>query len=141
MAAGEEGQVIGVKTIASWLNGRGHLAGPHVSQPAVSKRSCSRHRVRRPQADRRAALHEKQSGPSDFPYNSTFVRAAFTRACRSMKIEDLDVHDLLHEATSRLFDFGFQILQVALVTGRKEWKMRRRRHTEALHELAAARTG
>lgn len=58
-----------------------------------------------------------------------------------MKIEDLDVHDLLHEATSRLFDFGFQILQVALVTGRKEWKMRRRRHTEALHELAAARTG
>ena len=53
-------------------------------------------------------------------------RAAFTRTCRDLKIEDLHFHDLRHEGASRLFEAGFSIQQVALVTGHRDWKMLRR---------------
>jgi site-specific recombinase XerD len=43
-----------------------------------------------------------------------------------LKIIDLHFHDLRHEGTSRLFEAGFSIEQVALVTGHKDWKMLRR---------------
>ena len=61
-----------------------------------------------------------------FPYNSRSVGTAFRRACRELEIEDLHFHNLRHEGTSRLFEAGFTIEQVALVTGHKGWKMLRR---------------
>ncbi|EJW11553.1 Site-specific recombinase, phage integrase family [Rhodovulum sp. PH10] len=61
-----------------------------------------------------------------FPYNGRSVGTAFRRMCRDLKIEDLHFHDLRHEGTSRLFEAGFSIEQVALVTGHKDWKMLRR---------------
>ncbi len=61
-----------------------------------------------------------------FPYNGRSVGAAFRRQCRDLKIDDLHFHDLRHEGTSRLFEAGFSIEQVALVTGHKDWKMLRR---------------
>lgn len=61
-----------------------------------------------------------------FPYVHRSAGTAFTRACRDLKIEDLHFHDLRHEGTSRLFEAGFSIQQVALVTGHKDWKMLRR---------------
>ena len=61
-----------------------------------------------------------------FPYNGRSVGTAFRRQCRELKIEDLHFHDLRHEGTSRLFEAGFSIEQVALVTGHKDWKMLRR---------------
>lgn len=61
-----------------------------------------------------------------FPYNSRSVGTAFHRACVTLGIEDLHFHDLRHEGTSRLFEAGFEIPQVALVTGHKDWKMLRR---------------
>ena len=51
--------------------------------------------------------------------------AAFRRQCREIKIQDLHFHDLRHEGRSRLFEAGFTIEQVALVTGHKDWKMLR----------------
>jgi integrase len=77
-----------------------------------------------------------------FPYNSRSVGTAFRRACRELQIDDLHFHDLRHEGTSRLFEAGFAIEQVALVTGHKDWKMLRRYthiRPEMLHSLAAAR--
>lgn len=77
-----------------------------------------------------------------FSYNHKSVSAAFTRACKELSIEDLHFHDMRHEGTSRLFEAGFTIEQVALVTGHKDWKMLRRYthlKPEALHGLAAAR--
>lgn len=77
-----------------------------------------------------------------FPYNSRSVGTAFRRACRELKIEDLHFHDLRHEGTSRLFEAGFTIEQVALVTGQKDWKILCRYthiRPEALHTLAAKR--
>jgi integrase len=71
-----------------------------------------------------------------FPYNSRSVGTAFRRQCRELGIEDLRFHDLRHEGTSRLFEAGFSIEQVALVTGHKDWKMLRRYthlKPEALH--------
>nr|WP_246546237.1 site-specific integrase [Ancylobacter defluvii] len=77
-----------------------------------------------------------------FPYNGRSVGTAFRRQCRYLKIEDLHFHDLRHEGTSRLFEAGFAIEQVALVTGQKDWKMLRRYthlKPEALHTIRAAR--
>lgn len=61
-----------------------------------------------------------------FPYNGRSVGTAFRRACRELGIEELHFHDLRHEGTSRLFEAGFDIPKVALVTGHKDWKMLRR---------------
>lgn len=56
-----------------------------------------------------------------FPYKSSSVGTAFTRACAALKIEDLHFHDLRHEATSRLFEQGYSIEQVAAVTLHESW--------------------
>jgi len=61
-----------------------------------------------------------------FPYNGRSLGAAFRRTCRELGIRDLHFHDLRHEATSRLFEAGFDIPEVSLVTGHKDWKMLRR---------------
>jgi integrase len=77
-----------------------------------------------------------------FPYHHKSAGTAFTRAVQDLRIEDLHFHDLRHEGTSRLFEAGFEIHQVALVTGHKDWKMLRRYthlKPEALHAIAAAR--
>jgi integrase len=73
-----------------------------------------------------------------FPYRSRSIGTAFRRACKELGIQDLHFHDLRHEATSRLFESGFSIEQVALVTGHKDWKMLKRYanlRPEQLHEL------
>ncbi len=77
-----------------------------------------------------------------FSYNHKSAGTAFTRACRDLKIDDLHFHDLRHEGTSRLFEAGFSIQQVALVTGHKDWKMLRRYthlKPETLHAIANSR--
>lgn len=74
-----------------------------------------------------------------FPYNHRSVGAAFRRCVRELCIEDLHFHDLRHEGTSRLFEAGLTIEQVALVTGHKDWKMLRRYtnlRPEHLHTLS-----
>lgn len=68
---------------------------------------------------------KRQPGDDDliFPYNSRSISTAFTRACKKLGIKDLHFHDLRHEGTSRLFETGYQIQEVALCTGHKDWKM------------------
>lgn len=89
------------------------------------------------------AKHLGKAKGSIFPYNSKSVGTAFRRACAKAGVEDLHFHDLRHEGTSRLFEVGLSIEQVALVTGHKDWKMLRRYthiRPETLHRLVAART-
>lgn len=77
-----------------------------------------------------------------FPYAHRSAGSAFTRAVAKLGIEDLHFHDLRHEGTSRLFEAGFEIQQVALVTGRKDWKMLGRYthlRPESLHAIVAGR--
>ena len=50
----------------------------------------------------------------------------FRWACQALSIPDLHFHDLRHDGTSRLFEAGYQVQQVALVTGHKDWRHLRR---------------
>ena len=68
----------------------------------------------------------RPGGDLIFPYNPRSVGTAFRRACKQLKIKNLHFHDLRHEATSRLFEAGLRIEQVALVTGHRDWKMLKR---------------
>lgn len=56
-----------------------------------------------------------------FPYNPKSIGAAFTRACHVLGIENLHFHDLRHEATSRLFEKGYSIQEVAQFTLHESW--------------------
>lgn len=70
-----------------------------------------------------------------FPYNGRSLGTAFRRTCKELGILDLHFHDLRHEATSRLFEAGFDIPEVSLVTGHKDWKMLRRYLNLRPHQL------
>lgn len=58
-----------------------------------------------------------------FPVKATTVSTIFPRATKALKIEDLHFHDFRHEGVSRLFEQGYQIQEVALVSGHRDWKM------------------
>ena len=71
-----------------------------------------------------------------FPFNSATISTTFTRGVASCGIEDLRFHDLRHCGVSRLFEAGYTIEQVAMVSGHKDWNMLRRYtqlKPEALH--------
>jgi len=54
------------------------------------------------------------------------ITQAFRRICKKVEIEGLRFHDLRHEATSRLFEKGFNIMEVSSITGHKDLKMLKR---------------
>jgi len=54
------------------------------------------------------------------------IKKAFIRATRRAEIEELRVHDLRHEATTRLFERGLNIIEVSTITGHKDLQMLRR---------------
>ncbi len=54
------------------------------------------------------------------------VKQAFIRATRRAGIEDFHFHDLHHEAATRLFERGLNIMEVATITGHKDLRMLRR---------------
>jgi len=58
-----------------------------------------------------------------FPVNSKTVSSIFPRAKTALKIDDLHFHDLRHEGVSRLFEQGYRIEEVALISGHRDWKM------------------
>ncbi|MBU2718274.1 site-specific integrase, partial [Acidithiobacillus ferridurans] len=47
------------------------------------------------------------------------IHQAYVRACRRAGITGLTFHDLRHEATSRLFEKGFNPMEVSTITGHK----------------------
>jgi integrase len=69
------------------------------------------------------AIAQTQARMSEyiFPYDPRSISAAFTRACHVLGIKDLRFHDLRHEATSRLFERGYQIHEVAQFTLHDSW--------------------
>ena len=60
-----------------------------------------------------------------FPLNKTTVRSLWERTCKKTNIKGLRFHDLRHEATSRLFEKGLSIMEVASITGHKDIRMLR----------------
>lgn len=68
------------------------------------------------------------------PHKADSVSAAFTRACLRLGIQDLHFHDLRHEGTSRLFEQGYDIPQVASVTLHTSWnELKRYTHLMPKH--------
>ena len=50
----------------------------------------------------------------------------FARACQNAGISGLHFHDFRHEATSRLFEKGFDTMEVSTITGHKTLQMLKR---------------
>jgi Phage integrase family. len=75
-----------------------------------------------------AAIIDRQGrhGARIFPYKADSVGASFRRACERLQIVDLHWHDLRHEGVSRLFEQGYTIEQVAIVSGHRDWKSLKR---------------
>jgi integrase len=69
---------------------------------------------------------QPRGGDLIFPYNEKTFSSLFPRACKDLGIEDLRFHDLRHEGVSRLFEAGYPIEQVALVSGHRDWKQLQR---------------
>lgn len=71
---------------------------------------------------------DRQPHKSDriFPYHPDSISRAWRAACAALGIHDLHWHDLRHEGTSRLFEAGYQIQEVAIVTGHRDWKSLKR---------------
>ncbi len=79
-----------------------------------------------------------QTTLAPFPYEQYDVGEAVRQAGRKAGLEDLRAHDLRHEGISRLFDAGWTIPQVSLVSGHKDWNtLKRYTHisAESLLEL------
>ena len=51
------------------------------------------------------------------------VSQAFRRACNRVVAENLHLHDLRHEAISRLFEQGLSVPQVAAISGHEDFRM------------------
>jgi integrase len=64
---------------------------------------------------------QPRNGDRIFPYGVDGISAAFTRACKLLDIHGLRFHDLRHEGVSRLFELGWNIPHVALVSGHRSW--------------------
>lgn len=71
-------------------------------------------------------------GDRIFPHSAKTVSTYVTRAVEELGLKDLHLHDIRHEAISRLFESGYRIEQVALVSGHKDWaQLKRYTHVRA----------
>ncbi|MEM4988455.1 site-specific integrase [Collimonas sp. H4R21] len=77
-----------------------------------------------------------------FSLQAESMSQAFERACESHRanIANLRFHDLRHEATSRLFEKGLNVMEVAAITGHKTLEMLKR-YTHLRAEDLAKRLG
>ena len=61
-----------------------------------------------------------------FPISSEALRGVWRRTTNKLGIKDLRFHDLRHEATSRFFEKGLNVMEVAAITGDKDLGMLQR---------------
>ncbi len=66
---------------------------------------------------------------------------AFRRICAAHEIVDLRFHDLRHEGTSRFFESGMMIQEVAAITGHSDWASLKLYTQLCPHVLAARMRG
>lgn len=63
----------------------------------------------------------RTESPLVFPFVSTTLGAAFTSACRTLEIADLHFHDLRHHGVSLLFERGYSIQEVQMISLHDSW--------------------
>ena len=89
-----------------------------------------------------ATLDQLPRAASGKVFNTTYnaIHLAYVRACKRAGITGLTFHDLRHEATSRLFEKGFNPMEVSTITGHKTLQMLKR-YTHLRAEDLAKRMG
>lgn len=65
-------------------------------------------------------------GSTIFPLSAGSLEQAWRRLLVRVSIADLRFHDLRHEAVSRLFERGLNVMEVSSISGHKELRMLRR---------------
>ena len=75
-----------------------------------------------------------------FPVHFEALKGLWRRATKRAGIEDLHFHDLRHEATSRFFEKGLNVMEVATITGHKDLRMLQR-YTHLRAEDLAVKLG
>ena len=73
-----------------------------------------------------AMSQSKKDDPRIFPLHAQTTSKYFTNACTALGIPDLHLHDMRHEGISAMFESGFEIPQVAVVSGHKSWNQLKR---------------
>ena len=70
------------------------------------------------------ALRQPRAEDEDriFPIHEQTMSKYFKEACVALSIPDLRLHDLRHEGISVMFEQGYDIPQVAVVSGHKDWR-------------------
>lgn len=66
-------------------------------------------------------LDKLEEGVTIWGIRPDSMTQAFRRVCASNGIVDLRLHDMRHEGTSRLFEKGLGIEEVASITGHEDW--------------------
>jgi len=61
-----------------------------------------------------------------FPSHPQTISKYFREGCQALGIPDLQLRDMRHDGVSRLFEIGYQIPEVALVSGHKKWETMKR---------------
>lgn len=71
-----------------------------------------------------AEILERQPKVSEriFPHDTDYISRLFRLAATKAGVKDVVMHDLRHEAISRLFERGYGIQEVALVSGHRNWR-------------------
>jgi len=71
-----------------------------------------------------------------FPVRIDAFKSQWTKAVRRAGLKDFRFHDLRHEATSRFFEKGLNIMEVAAITGHKDLRMLQRYTHLKVEDLA-----
>ncbi len=66
------------------------------------------------------ALNPQPTGPVFPGVTHEAIKRAFIRAARRAGLDDFHFHDLRHEATTRLFEQGLALMEVASITGHRD---------------------
>lgn len=66
-------------------------------------------------------MRQPRDGELIFPFKGNTISTYFKNACRMLGINDLTFHDMRHDATSRLFERGYAIHEVAMFTLHTNW--------------------
>ena len=61
-----------------------------------------------------------------FPIHYEALKSAWRRACDRAGISNLRLYDLRHEATSRFFEKGLNVMEVTAIAGHKDLRMLQR---------------
>ena len=87
-----------------------------------------------------ANMPRRMDGGRVWSYTQDGMRASWRRALAHAGIDGLTFHDLRHEAASRLFEKGFNPMEVSAITGHKTLQMLKR-YTHLRAEDLAKRMG